>query len=187
MISLELCIIINLIQIYAKDHFIYSYTCLFFLCFLFHVKKIRPLTNPSSSVPAGKSSVICSYSGAASGTFTSDLSLSSCIKSSGLINVSGGWSSGTSVSTALLVLPLNISVGAHNQGSDGSADGIVFSLSINNGTQAWAIGGATATGFTVNVTRSDATGIEGTFSGQLGSDSDNSVVTLTNASFKGTY
>ena len=141
-----------------------------------------------SSVPAGKSSVTCTYSGSGSGTFTSDLSLSSCLKSSSLINLSGGSVSGlASVNQGMMILPLGISVGTHSQGADGSADGVVFTLTINNGTQSWSSGGSTATGFTVNVTRNDASGIEGTFSGQLGNDSDNTIVTITNGTFAGTF
>jgi len=86
-----------------------------------------------------------------------------------------------------MILPLGISVGNHSQGADGSADGVVFTLTINNGTQSWSSGGSTATGFTVNVTRNDASGIEGTFSGQLGNDSDNTIVTITNGTFAGTF
>lgn len=141
-----------------------------------------------TNVPAGKSAITCTYSGAASGSFASALSLSSCLKSSALINVSGGALYGAvSVSQGLMILPLGIGVGTHTQGSSGTADDITFTLSINNGAQAWSVAGATATGFTVNVTRNDATGVEGTFSGQLGNDSDNSVVTISNGSFKGTF
>lgn len=150
-------------------------------------KKDSTSSAASDNVPSGKSSIKCDYSGAASGNFTSSLSLSSCLKSSSLINVSGGAMSGTAVSQALLILPADISVGSHNQGTDGTADGITFTLSINNAAQAWGVDGATATGFSVNVTRNDATGIEGTFSGQLGNDTDGTVVTLSNASFKGTF
>lgn len=142
----------------------------------------------STSVPAGKSAVSCTYSGSASGTFSSDLSLSTCLKSASLINLASGSLTGlASVNQGMMILPLNIAVGNHVQGADGTADGITFSLTINNGSQSWATGGSTATGFSVNVTRNDATGIEGTFSGQLGNDTDNSVVTITNGSFKGTF
>ncbi len=141
----------------------------------------------SITVPAGKSSIQCSYSGAGSGTFTSNLTYSTCLKSPYLINVSGGAMSGLSLSQVLIILPAAISVGTHTQGSDGTADGITFALSTDNGTKAWAIGGSTATGFSVKVTRNDATGIEGTFSGQLGNDTDNTLVTISGGSFKGTY
>ena len=160
---------------------------LLFVTLLSSCKKDAASSASNETVPSGKSSIKCDYSGAASGNFSSSLSLSTCLKSSSLINVSGGAMSGTAVSQALLILPADIAVGTHTQGTDGTADGITFTLSINNGTQAWSVDGATATGFSVNVTRNDATGIEGTFSGQLGNDTDGTVVSLSNASFKGTF
>ena len=165
-----------------------SVSLLLLLSTLFTSCKKDSASDNGSSVPAGKSSIACTYSGAGSGTFTSDLSLSSCLKSSSLINLSGGSLSGSaSVNQGMMILPLGIAVGNHSQGADGSADGITFSLTINNGTQSWSSGGSTATGFSVNITRNDATGIEGTFSGQLGNDSDNTVVTITNGTIKGTF
>lgn len=168
--------------------FLLSVSMMLALGLLFVSCKKDSASNNNSNVPAGKSAVSCTYSGAASGTYSSDLSLSTCAKSSSLVNLASGSLTGlASVNQGMMILPLSISVGNHAQGTDGSADGITFSLTINNGSQSWVTGGATATGFTVNVTRNDATGIEGTFSGQLGNDTDNSVVTITNGTFKGTF
>ena len=47
-----------------------------------------------------------------------------------------------------------------------------------SGGAGWAIGGGTASGFSVTVTKNTGTEMEGTFSGELGNDSDPSKVTL---------
>ena len=183
---LSICIILKQNKFMKKQ--IVFLSMVLVIASIFSSCKKDSTTPKSPNVPAGKALITCDYSGSASGKFSSDVNMGSSLKSVALINLSGGaLSGGTSVSTATVVLPLNIAVNNHVQGTDGTADGIVFALTINNGSKGWSIGGAGTKGFSVKITRNDATGIEGTFQGQIGNDTDKSVVTISNGTFKGTF
>ena len=58
-----------------------------------------------------------------------------------------------------------------------------FLMSYAIGSSGWGIGGGTGSGFSVTVTKNTGTEMEGTFSGELGSDSDPSKVTLASGYF----
>lgn len=139
----------------------------------------------STTVPSGKSEVKFSYTGAASGSFASNLTMSTVQKNSTLINISASYLSGTTPHMVLFILPANIAAGNYTQGADGTVGGAVFSFNILG--DGWTVDGGGATGFRVNITKNDATGIEGTFSGELGNDSDNTKINTSNGTFKASF
>lgn len=136
-------------------------------------------------MPSGKSEVKFNYTGAASGNYVSNILLSTVLKSSSLININATFLSGFTPQMVLFILPANITVGNHLQNASGDVDGANFSFNIMD--QGWAVGGASATGFQINITKNDATGIEGTFSGQLGNDTDGTKITTASGTFKATF
>jgi hypothetical protein len=137
----------------------------------------------AASLAAGKCDIRFSYSGASSGSFASNLALSGALTSGVLYNISGGTVNGTTPLLALIGMPSNTAVGTYAQASAGAdlPNNMVFSFS--SGSDGWACGGGTAAGFKIIVTAVTANTIEGTFSGDLGSDANATKVTITNGSF----
>ncbi len=137
----------------------------------------------ASGLAAGKCDIRFSYSGSASGSFASTLSLSSAASSGLLYNLNGGGLNGVTPVLTMIVMPSNTAVGTYAQPSAGAdlPNNMVFTFT--SGSDAWASGAGTAAGFKITVTAVTANTIEGTFSGELGSDSNTSKVTITNGSF----
>lgn len=137
----------------------------------------------ASGLAAGKCDIRFTYSGAASGTFASTTALSSAASSGALYNISGGGLNGLTPVLALMIMPSNTAVGTYAQPAAGAdlPNSMVFSF--NSGGDGWACGGGTAAGFKINVTAVTSNTIEGSFSGDLGSDANATKVTITNGSF----
>jgi hypothetical protein len=137
----------------------------------------------ASGLAAGKCDVRFSYSGATSGNFASTLAASTAASSGALYNISGGGLNGLTPILSLIIMPSNTAVGTYAQPSAGAdlPNNMVFSFS--SGADGWASGGGTAAGFKITVTAVTANTIEGTFSGELGSDANTTKVTITNGSF----
>jgi hypothetical protein len=151
--------------------------------FLGSCKKDSKDASGNQDLAAGKGEVRFNYSGAQSGSFQSTLTFSQAASSGGITQIACTVVVGTSAKTVQIVFPTNIAVGSSTQASAGSdlANGFLMSYAI--GSTGWAIGGGTGAGFTVNVTKNTGTEMEGTFSGELGSDSDPSKVTLAGGYF----
>jgi hypothetical protein len=140
-------------------------------------------TASATNLAAGKCDIRFTYSGAASGSFASTLAISSAATSGVLYNISGSALSGLTPQITLMIMPANTAVGTYAQPSAGAdlPNGMVISFS--SGSNGWASGAGTAAGFKIIVTAVTSNTIEGTFSGDLGNDSDPTKVTITNGSF----
>ncbi len=140
-------------------------------------------TASAASLAAGKCDIRFSYSGAASGSFASTLAISTAATSGVLYNISGSAISGLTPQITMIITPANTAVGTYAQSAAGAdlPNNMVFTFT--SGSTGWATGGGTAAGFKIIVTAVTANTIEGTFSGELGNDSDPGKVTITNGSF----
>jgi hypothetical protein len=137
----------------------------------------------SANLAAGKCDVRFTYSGASSGNFASTLAISAAASSGALYNISGSTLNGITPQIALILMPANTAVGTYAQPSAGAdlPNNMVFSLS--SGSDGWASGGGTAAGFKIVVTSVSSSTVEGTFSGDLGSDNNSTKITIANGSF----
>jgi hypothetical protein len=140
-------------------------------------------TASAANLAAGKCDIRFDYSGAASGTFASTLAISSAASSGVLYNISGGAVSGLTPLLTMIITPANTTVGTYAQSAAGAdlPNNMVFTFT--SGSNGWATGGGTAAGFKIIVTAVTSNTIEGTFSGDLGSDANSTKVTITNGSF----
>ncbi len=158
---------------------------LFALCSLFITSCKKDPTNASGNqeLTAGKGEVRFNYSGAQSGSFQSVLATSTAASSGAITQIACTVVSGLSARVVQIVFPTNIAVGTTTQASAGAdlTNGFLMSYAI--GSSGWGIGGGTGSGFSVTVTKNTGTEMEGTFSGELGSDSDPSKVTLASGYF----
>jgi len=155
--------------------------------FLSSCKKSDPApaggTATASGLAAGKCDIRFSYSGAISGSFASTIAISSAASSGVLYNMSGSTLNGVTPQIMLMLMPTNTAVGTYTQPSAGADLPNSMVCSFSSGSDGWASGGGTAAGFKITVTAVTANTIEGTFSGELGSDANTSKVTITNGSF----
>lgn len=131
----------------------------------------------------GKAEIKANWSGASSGSFASSLTISTAVKTTPLIVLSGVTTS-LPPKTCQISFPGTITAGTYNQ-SGGTAGGITILFS--DGAKGYAIGGGGATGFTVTVTSVSDSEIKGTFSGQIGNSSDNSKIIISGGTFQGKY
>ncbi len=141
-------------------------------------KKEESDNSGATSLLPGKSQISCTVSGAATSSFNSNIQLSSVLKSDVLMNISGSSFTGMSTEIVLMILPANIATGTYTSASNNSGD---FAFSYSNGADGWAADVSPV--FTVIVTKSTATEIEGTFSGVLNNDDLGSQVTIQDGKF----
>ena len=132
----------------------------------------------AASLSPGKSQISCTISGAASSSFNSNIQLSTVLKSTDLMNISGSAISGTTAEIVMMILPANITTGTYTSASNNSGD---FAFSYSNGSVGWAADVSPV--FTVVVTKATATEIEGTFSGILNNDDQGNQVTVKDGKF----
>ncbi|MEP7238801.1 MAG: hypothetical protein ABI685_13075 [Ferruginibacter sp.] len=137
----------------------------------------------NQSLSSGQAEVRFNYSGAQSGSFQSTLILSHVAASGGITQIAASVVSGTTAKTVQIVFPTSLAIGTSSQASAGADMANGFLLAFTSGGTGWAIGGGTGTGFTVTITKNTGTEMEGTFSGELGSDSDPSKVTTASGYF----
>jgi hypothetical protein len=140
-------------------------------------------TASAANLAAGKCDIRFDYSGAASGSFASTLAISSAASSGVLYNISGGGLNGLTPLLTLILMPSNTAVGTYAQPAAGADLPNNMSFSFSTGSDGWACGGGNTAGFKIIVTAVTANTIEGTFSGDLGNDSNPTKVTITNGSF----
>lgn len=156
------------------------------LCSLFSTSCKKDSTNASGNqeLTSGKSEVRFNHSGAQSGSFQSVLATSTAASSGVITQIACTVVSGVTAKTVQIVFPTSIAVGTTTQASAGAdlTNGFLMSFATSGGA-GWAIGGGTASGFSVTVTKNTGTEMEGTFSGELGNDSDPSKVTLASGYF----
>lgn len=159
---------------------------LFAACSLFLNSCKKDSTNSSGNqnLSSGQAEVRFNYSGSQSGSFQSTTTLSHAVSSGGITQIAVNVVSGTTAKTVQIVFPTSLAVGTSAQASAGAdlANGFLMSFATSGGA-GWAIGGGTAAGFSVIVTKNTGTEMEGTFSGELGNDSDPSKVTTSSGYF----
>lgn len=155
------------------------------LCSLFMVSCKKDSTNSSGNqnLSSGQAEVRFSYSGSQSGSFQSTTALSHANASGGITQIACSVVSGTTAKTIQIVFPTNIATGTTTQASAGADLSNGFLMSFAVGSSGWAIGGGTGAGFSVTITKNTGTEMEGTFSGELGTDSDATKVTTTSGYF----
>lgn len=141
-------------------------------------KKDEADPSGAESLSPGKSQISCTITGAATSSFSSNILLSSVLKSTDLMNISGSAISGTTAEIVMMILPANITAGTYTSASNDSGD---FAFSYSNGAVGWAADVSPV--FTVVVTKSTATEIEGTFSGILNNDDLGNQVTVKDGKF----
>ncbi|MBL7700746.1 MAG: hypothetical protein JNM14_00730 [Ferruginibacter sp.] len=158
---------------------------LFAACSLFmgSCKKDSTDASGNQNLGSGQGEVRFSYSGAQSGSFQSAISFTTVASSGGITQIAATVVSGTTAKVVQIVFPTNIATGTATQASAGADLANNFLMSYAIGSAGWAIGGGTGAGFTVTVTKNTGTEMEGTFSGELGSDSDPSKVTTASGYF----
>jgi|APIni6443716594_1056825.scaffolds.fasta_scaffold49335_3 hypothetical protein len=132
----------------------------------------------AASLSPGKSQISCTISGAATSSFNSNIQLSTVLKSTDLMNISGSAVTGMTAEIIMMILPANITTGTYTSASNNSGD---FAFSYSNGSVGWAADISPV--FTVIVTKSTATEIEGTFSGILTNDDLGNQVTIKDGKF----
>lgn len=141
-------------------------------------KKDDKTDSGASSLQPGQSQISCTISGAASSSFKSNVMISTVLKSNYLMNISGSSITGTGTEIVMLILPAAVTTGTYTSASNNSGD---FAFSYSNGATGWAADVSPV--FTVVVTKSTATEIEGTFSGVLNNDDLNNQVTVKDGKF----
>jgi hypothetical protein len=141
-------------------------------------KKDESDDSGAASLSPGKSQISCTISGAATSSFNSNLQLSTVLKSTDLMNISGSAITGTTAEIVMMILPANITTGTYTSASNNSGD---FAFAYSNGSVGWAADVSPV--FTVVVTKSTATEIEGTFSGILTNDDLGNEVTVKDGKF----
>lgn len=155
------------------------------LCSLFitSCKKDSTDTSGNQELTTGKAEVRFNYTGAQSGSFQSVIATSNAASSGAITQIACTIVSGLTGKTVQIVFPTSLAVGTSTQASAGAdlTNGFLMSYAI--GSTGWAIGGGTGSGFSVTVTKNSGTEMEGTFSGELGSDSDPSKVTISGGYF----
>ncbi len=141
----------------------------------------------SNNLNPGSSKITCSISGAVSGSFASDDKVSRVIKSSGLINISGGFVNTQTFTseTVIIILSANVAPGSYNLKSL-PASAVTPSFTYSKMSVGW-VAAPSENDFTVVVTKATATEIEGTFSGKANNDSDKTEITISNGSFAAKY
>lgn len=152
--------------------------------FLGSCKKDSNDASGNQELGTGQAEVRFSYTGAQSGSFQSTTALSMAASSGGITQIAVNVVSGLTAKTVQIIFPTSIPTGTTTQASAGAdlANGFLMSFGTSGGA-GWAIGGGTASGFTVTVTKNTGTEMEGTFSGELGTDADATKVTLTGGYF----
>lgn len=145
-------------------------------------KKDESAASGASTLQPGKSQISCTVTGAASSAFNSNIMLSTVLKSTDLMNISGSAVTGTTAEIVMMILPANITTGTYTSASNNSGD---FAFSYSNGSVGWAADVSPV--FTVVVTKSTSTEIEGTFSGVLKNDDLGNQVTVKDGKFAAKY
>jgi len=153
------------------------------LCFASSCKKDSTDTSGNQNLSSGQAEVRFSYTGVQSGSFQSTTALSHANASGGITQIACSVVSGTTAKTVQIVFPTSLAVGSSTQASAGADLTNGFLMTFGVGSSGWAIGGGTGSGFTVTVTKNTGTEMEGTFSGELGSDSDPGKVTTASGYF----
>ena len=144
-------------------------------------------TVSASNLSAGHSKVSLTAAGATSGNFSSNDLISIVAKSGAEINLSASYVNTTSFTTeiVLMLLPADITTGSYNFKTMSSSAALP-TFAYTKGVNGWAATPSESE-FTIVVSKATSTEIEGTFSGTLHNDTDNTDVTISNGKFAAKY
>jgi len=134
----------------------------------------------SGSLATGKSRVTATVGGE---SYSSSDLVSTVVKSSGILNIASGTAS-LPIKQFVFILPANVAVGTYDFAtSDDDVDGIM-SVAYTKTDGSTAVGFAAANdrdnAFTLVITKSTDTELEGTFSGTLYNEDNATTTTVTN-------
>ncbi|MCE1199208.1 MAG: hypothetical protein LWW85_09595 [Marinilabiliales bacterium] len=137
----------------------------------------------SASLTAGKSDITFSYSGDKSGSFTTNQLLAGSLRNATFMNISAGNNQGTTVYSVTLFVESSLPAGTYNFKTLNAVrtDLMTFSITepLTNKISSYTADTDANSDFTLNITKSDATAFEGSFSGTLKS-ADGKSLTVTN-------
>jgi len=144
-------------------------------------------TVSASNLSAGHSKVSLTAAGATSGNFSSNDLISIVAKSGAEINLSASYVNTTSFTTeiVMMLLPADITTGSYNFKTMSSSAALPTFV-YTKGATGWAATPSESE-FTIVVSKATSTEIEGTFSGTLHNDTDNTDVTISNGKFAAKY
>jgi major membrane immunogen (membrane-anchored lipoprotein) len=144
-------------------------------------------TVSASNLSSGHSKVSLTAAGATSGNFSSNDLISIVAKSGSEINLSASYVNTTSFTTeiVLMLLPADITTGSYNFKTMSSSAALP-TFAYTKGVNGWAATPSESE-FTIVVSKATSTEIEGTFSGTLHNDTDNTDVTISNGKFAAKY
>lgn len=140
-------------------------------------KKEETPDEGASTLNPGQSQISCSVSGAASSSFTSNILISTAIRSDLLLNISGGNANAMNPEIVMIILPRSITTGTYTS-ADMDVDGFAFTYTTSS--KGWA--NDKTKSFSLVVTKVTANEVEGTFSGTLIND-ENTTVDISNGKF----
>lgn len=153
------------------------------VCLLPSCKKVAEITG--GALGAGQCEVKASFSGATSVSYTSS-NLSSTVAKTGLIAMFNSTSI-SPIKMFTIMLPANVKTGTYNLKNNNSLNGISFTYVPGTSGKGWSASSNNDDDFIYVVTKATATEIEGTFSGNMHNDTDNTSVKVTNGSFKAKF
>lgn len=141
----------------------------------------------ASNLSSGHSKVSLTAAGAASGNFSSNDLISIVARSGAEINLSASYVNTTSFTTeiVMMLLPADITTGSYNFKTMSSSAALP-TFAYTKGVNGWAATPSESE-FTIVVSKATSTEIEGTFSGTLHNDTDNTDVTISNGRFAAKY
>lgn len=131
---------------------------------------------------AGQCEVKANFSGATSGSYTSN-NLTSTVAKNGMAAMFNSTSI-SPVKMFTIMLPANVTTGTYNLKNNNALDGVSFTYIPGTSGQGWTASSNNDDDFIYIVTKATATELEGTFSGNMHNDTDGTSIRITNGSFK---
>ncbi len=142
-------------------------------------------TLSAASLAPGKAAMTFSYANAASGSFTSTEAASSVISNGAFSNVSCTEAAATGVKSVIFLPSETWAQGSsYNIGTGTGANSFTLNLvTLAGQSTAWTSNAGGSGAFTVTITRRAGKEVEGTFTGQLGTQLNTTKVDITNGKF----
>lgn len=167
-----------------KNHILF--TALIILLTLLGFSSCTKVTEATGGLlGVGQCEVKASVAGAVSTTYTSNNLTSTAAKSGLMLNFNSTTISPVRMFTILL--PVKIATGSYNLKNNDALGGISFAYVHDNGGTGFAASSNNDDDFIFVVTKSTATEIEGTFSGNMHNDDAGTSVKITNGSFRAKF
>ena len=158
-------------------------TALVFIVVLQSCTKVAEATG--GLLGAGQCEVKASFTGASSGSYTSN-NLTSTVAKTGLMAMFNS-NSISPVKMFTIILPANAKTGTYNLKNNDELGGISFAYIPGTSGKGWAASSNNDDDFIYIITKATATELEGTFSGNMHNDDDGTSIKVTNGSFKAKF